>query len=232
MKTPLKILKASDNEIVYSLSDKDRLDENFFADLDWPAGIKNLKFFLSVPCQDEFKTVLFFAERFPTKVIYSASKADLPVAISGCSAGIETAQLKSLDELKDVFIETNNKYREDAGKPLTDKEIQERGTVAATLLARSRSLCLQNSAQIISMLVVFKWMDCFGAPVDWIPWVWIKSDISREERSYVHAKFIEWLRGNVSERVQCIVASDNLRSRKFFLKLGFHPECISITREK
>lgn len=232
MKIPLQVLKSMDGEIIYSLPGGVDLAEKFFAGLDWSENIKTVKFFLSSPCEDEFKLVAAFARRFHARVVYSANRNSLRAHGQFQAEKIEIAGPKSQEEIKTIFFETNDAYREDIGKPLTQKERREREDAATKLLTDSRVLCLQKNGQLISALFVFKWKDCFGAPVDWIPWVWTKSDISASERFGVHQEQIVWLREHITDRVQCIVAADNLRSRKFFVKIGFNPECIVISKDK
>jgi len=76
-----------------------------------------------------------------------------------------------------------------------------------------------------------KWKDCFDEPVDWIPWVWIDRSLLHVERAFVHSKRREWLRGIIEDRVQCVVEGENMRSRKFFKEMGFHPECLVISKK-
>ncbi len=232
MNEPLKVLKTFEREIVYDLQDAALVTPAMIASLNWPENIRLLRFFLSGRVSDEFGATQVLSERHSTLVVYSASKENFCLERQDSPANMERVKLDSLETLRPVYLETSDKYHYDSGKPLTAKGLEERSMVISTLLPGSKNVCINKAGITAALLVIIKWKDCFGTPVDWVPWVWIEKSLSSEERGWIHSEFSAWLRETCSDRVQCIVEADNMRSRKFFIKMGFHPECFVILKGK
>jgi len=114
---------------------------------------------------------------------------------------------------------------------LGERYINEFKFVANNYLSTANVLYLEKDKKLTTLMTVIKWKDYNDIPVDWITWVWIEKDISKDERSVIHNYISVWLRDNIEDRVQCVVNSFNVRSQKFFRKLGFTPECIHIVRK-
>ena len=67
-------------------------------------------------------------------------------------------------------------------------------------------------------------------PTSLIPWVWIDSKLSANERQNVHFQMVSWLKKNTKKEIGAGIDAVNLRSLKFFTKLGFKPTYILFQR--
>jgi hypothetical protein len=71
-------------------------------------------------------------------------------------------------------------------------------------------------------------------PADWVYYIWIDKDyIKIDERENIHNFFSHWLYLNVNtQKIYADVKYFNIRSQKFFRKIGFEPQCIFIDLKK
>jgi RimJ/RimL family protein N-acetyltransferase len=69
--------------------------------------------------------------------------------------------------------------------------------------------------------------------MDWIGHIWISPDLEKEERITIHKYIRWWLRNNMKHKViRAAVDSFNIRSQKFFRKMGFKPEWFAFLKSK
>ncbi len=84
---------------------------------------------------------------------------------------------------------------------------------------------------IASIIMTFDSKYFTGESVDQIGWVWIDQNLSKEIRTEAHLLLSNWLRSNLRhDFYQAGVHIENIRSQKFFTKLGFKAKCAHITK--
>lgn len=97
----------------------------------------------------------------------------------------------------------------------------------------SRYLCLKKNRKTVALVYMMDWVDWRGRPVDWVGHIWIDPELSADDRSLVHGYVSSWWKKTSrTGRVQGVVNSFNVRSQKFFRKMGFEPECMHILKTK
>ncbi|MFC1523028.1 hypothetical protein ACFL6Y_11525 [Elusimicrobiota bacterium] len=80
----------------------------------------------------------------------------------------------------------------------------------------------------VASLFTYKDKDCAGREVMQIGWIGIRESLHKEARLSVHRKLLEDIKGLNADIYQAGIHLFNVRSQKFFLKLGFKPACIHL----
>lgn len=101
------------------------------------------------------------------------------------------------------------------------------------LKAPAKYLCLKKNHKTVSLVYMMDWVDWRGRPVDWVGHIWIDAGLTPQERAHIH-KYVSfwWRKMAKTGRVQGVVNSFNVRSQKFFRKMGFEPECLHVLKTK
>ncbi|MBI4350993.1 MAG: hypothetical protein HY550_06105 [Elusimicrobia bacterium] len=227
----MKVLKAAEKEILFEVTCPSEFSPEVLNSLKWTEALRVMRFYLGRRVCNEEDAVKLLLGSYPTWVVYSADKNDFLSAPTEPPVRLTPAPQMDLEQLRRVYISTNDSYHDSIGKPLSPAESAERESVLSEFLPSAKFSAFKNNGVVMALLVVVKWKDCFDKPVDWVPWVWIDRSLLPGERAFVRSKWKEWLRGIVEDRVQCIVEGENMRSRKFFRGMGFHPECLVISKK-
>lgn len=82
--------------------------------------------------------------------------------------------------------------------------------------------------QTVAFHSEFPYMDTFGTQVVQIGWIWIDANLSADQRRGVHKCFANYLKARSDSRYQSSIHILNLRSQRFFRKLGFEPVCANV----
>lgn len=78
------------------------------------------------------------------------------------------------------------------------------------------------------MMSLFPASDCIGNPVTQVGWIWIESELPKNERRSIQSIFAGVLRGPEQALYQAGIHIRNVRSQKFFQRLGFRPVCAHV----
>lgn len=79
----------------------------------------------------------------------------------------------------------------------------------------------------IGMVSLYPTQDCIGTELQQIGWIWVERGLSSPVRLATHALLAQWLsRQEGQGGYQAGVHLKNIRSQRFFLKLGFLPACV------
>lgn len=92
-------------------------------------------------------------------------------------------------------------------------------------------LCLKKGREFVALVDLWEYHDFIRCPMNWIGHIWITPKLNKQERSIIH-KYIKWWLGkNVKyKRLRAGVHSFNLRSQKFFRKMGFKVEWVAFLK--
>lgn len=80
----------------------------------------------------------------------------------------------------------------------------------------------------VGLQAEFPHTDAFGLPVTQIGWIWINQGLPKEDRASVHNAVFSDLSSRPETRFQAGIHLFNIRSRRFFSKLGFQPLCAHV----
>lgn len=232
MDNNLKIIYQKGRKIVYEIDSCDRITESFIGQLKWPPEITGMIFIFEQAIANETQILSKLPLSIDVGVVYSSSREALPAGEGAANTQIVAAQVKSAEMLAGLYLACREKvYAPVAGVrqiPAVDMAV-----VMAKMrdqLANAKIGYWEKFGIPVGVIAVTKWHDYADNPVEWIPWIWIAPDISPEDRKVLHGLISVWLKTNIAVKVQCVVDSYNVRSQKFFKKLGFIPECIHIVK--
>jgi len=228
----MEIIKQFERKLICRLSSILLINEDFISQLIWPEGIDRFVCIFDKSVEREWDILSNIKSVDRVWMIYSMTKVRTEIIEEGSSKMFVETKLPDIKELELLFSETRREYYRSLNRDLTERQVIENQDFIEKVLPRCRRVCLQKNGKPIALLMMVEAKDYEGKPVDWVPWVWIEKNITFEEREMVHRRFWEWLVDGELERVQCSVASSNLRSQKFFRKIGFKPECLHILKEK
>ena len=229
MKAKPQLIQKEKEKITYQMPDFARLNTSAIDKLDWPkkTPVLWLKYDENLDaCHEELDKRL--SRKYIARVIYSADRENICLKTGKKPAGaIKTRESLTAEELLPLYLETQAKafIAPWAGK-LDSKYLDEVSSFIKEDLPVSKSLCFfkDNCPVGLALLTVL------GSWAGLISWVWFEPALSVAERRKAHELFVGWLRAGKYPQIKSVVHSFNLRSNRFFLKLGFHPQCIAITR--
>ncbi len=232
MDNNLKIIYQKGRKIVYKIDSCDRITEGFIGQLKWPPEITGMIFVFEQAIINETQILAKLPLSFDVGVVYSSSREDLPEAAGVGYTQVVAAKVKDAEMLARLYLAC----REKVFAPVAGVRQIPKVDMAAVMLKMRDQLInakigyWEKSGAPVGAIAITRWHDYADSPVEWIPWIWITSDISPEDRKVLHVLISGWLKTNIVGKVQCVVDSYNVRSQKFFKKLGFIPECIHIVK--
>lgn len=228
----MQLIRKTEKRVVYKIDNISRITNEFIERLNWPENIRGMIIIFDDKIENEYPQMSSISCKNYVCLAYSAHKGDLLNKKMPLPNSIRVATLKDFDELKRLYYETKHLLYESWKECLGDRYLREVDSVVKNYLPSAKVAYLTKNGKPAALLTVIKWKDYTDIPVDWITWVWIDDSLQKVERLAIRCYFAEWLRANIKDRVQCVVNSFNIRSQKFFRKLGFSLECVHIVKTK
>lgn len=206
-----------------------RLSTSAIDKLDWPKGtpVLWLKYDENLDdCYGELDKRI--ARKYITRVIYSADTENILLKPGKERvAAIKARESLPAAELLTLYLETHAKsFIAPWAAQLDSKYLDEVSSFIKEDLPVSKSLCFFKGKSPVGLAL----LTVLGSGAGLVSWIWISPALTVAERRKAHGLFIGWLKDGKYPQIKSVVHSFNLRSNRFFLKLGFHPQCIAITR--
>ena len=82
----------------------------------------------------------------------------------------------------------------------------------------------------VGTLMTFPACSCLEESLEQIGWVWIDKNIEKKERVEIKNIMFQWLKDRNHKELQAGVHLYNVRSQKFFNRMGFEPTCVHIAK--
>ena len=227
----MEIIKRTDKKIVYKLPDFSVLDSAFVDSLAWPEGINVQMFLFEKPITGEHEIMPRIHSERLVGLGYSyttATAGEVAVPLSACLAPINL----EAGILRQFYYDTHLDFYKKWEGELGGGYMKEATMVSEKLLSPARSVALSKGGRNVALLTTVHWKDCFDQPADWVTWVWIDPILTKDERNSIRCYFSQWLALNSANKVQCFINSFNVRSQKFFRKIGFLPEWFHVVKSK
>lgn len=101
--------------------------------------------------------------------------------------------------------------------------------ILADSVSVEKGRIIEFKGKPVAVIALFPHHDCLSKKVEQIGWVWVQEDLSDTYRDFTHQLLLRWLNGIVACSFQAGVHLHNVRSQKFFHKIGFNPECAHFT---
>jgi RimJ/RimL family protein N-acetyltransferase len=240
MELKFRTIKTRDGKPVLTLKIKNIsvIDDKFLTKIIKPKldelDKKGCLFFTEDEIKDEFLINSRINPReYRFRMNYSITKKQLKAEKTELPLGIKQMKFKIKKQyfnlLKKKLIEYHYTW-----KNFVDKKSNLEWIRNVHKLAKTRDyLCLKKSRKIITLIDLWEYIDFIRCPMDWIGHIWISPDLGKEERIIIHKYIRWWLKNNMKHKViRAAVDSFNIRSQKFFRKMGFKPEWLAFLKSK
>ncbi|MCT4642773.1 MAG: GNAT family N-acetyltransferase [Bacteriovoracaceae bacterium] len=176
--------------------------------------------------KEEFKDSYFIQLGFiqePSKVSFSNDDVEL----------IEEKNYRVQSEIIDDIQNTyGNEMSEDWAKYIPEYKHKENMKYLSDLstLEASYALIDPSSKELAGVVTTFDHKFCTGEPLEQISWVWVNQSLNNNKKNTARNMIIKWLANRKSTLFQAGVHIENIKSQKFFLKMGFIPKCAHISK--
>lgn len=169
--------------------------------------------------------------KFKLRVVYYASKARLLKNGLQSSTNMCWRKPASLKELRRLYKMSVEKYFYVPWRDRLDlkKNREEDVWFLREGITVRGSAVLTERGVIRGCINTIDWKDTAGRPALLVAWVWVSNKLSATQRAHAHIELIKWLKEHAKGRIMATVDSFNMRSRCFFVKMGFSPECVHIS---
>lgn len=234
MKTNLPVVAITDKKIVYRAETLRSVTGELLGGLAWPADpAGQVGFVFNEAVEDEYALLQKnLSDGYFARFIYAAAKQDIRIPAAEEAPGLAPHAFRAPEELKALFLSTNKVFSEQWKKQLKDRYAALLESQAREDLPKARVMAFAKNGRAVSLFTMTRETGYEGLPVDWLHWAWIADTLEPGERAFIHRRAAEWVCANVAREIQCNIFAFNLRSQKFFRKLGFLPKCLYIVKER
>lgn len=232
----IRFEKAGDKFQIYRADSPMSIGVGLVDSLDWPETIPSLLFsFDAYGAEDCRHLTEVLGKKYLGRFLYGAAPADLAALPGSGARGITEYAFRDLKELQDLYLRTETeffgkKWREYFPGTSYSDAIEFN---ARERLSSARIFCAGREGTPVSLLPLTRikhFID--GEDMDWVLWAWVDEGLEPAARREVHSMLSGWLKRKVERRVMTGVHIFNVRSDRFFSKLGFRKQWLQITRIK
>lgn len=229
MSTQLELVKRLDNKIVYRIDNLTMLTTDFILALQWPEKINVINFIFRCPIENEDRVLAGLPYSPDVGVVYSMRKSKTLTTLTGDT--VLQVKAPGVKELAKMYLACRDRVFAHVPEKILPAIDMPAVLVKMENQIKSAKIGYwEVKARPAGAIVVTRLANNADAAVEWVPWVWIDDNLLAEERRLLHARIRAWLTENIDQEVQCVVNSFNVRSQKFFRKMGFVPECVRIVK--
>ena len=231
MNNEVEIIRQTGTRLICRIDDCSMITGKFIKSFSWPNGADNMIVLFRNQIEDEHEILSSIPLEFDVGMFYSSSKESLPTGLVTLTNGIIQVKMKDVNRMAGLYEDCRRRIF--AGTPVTFTDPADREKIIVKMknqLQTARIGYWEQGAASAGIIIVTETHDYNDNPVDWIPWIWIAEDITQDVRDLLHVCMRLWLGGIAKNTIKCVVNSFNIRSQKFFRKIGFIPECIRILK--
>ncbi len=228
----MELIKQDGANIVYRINSGFRMSESTLSGVNWAGGVKRVSLVFEKGGISEEDLCGCLPQGYDMRIVYSVNKEELSrISVPSKNGKISLEIPSDLSDLKSFFMKTIEDYyilpfssRVPPGLRQETKEFVE------NKLSLEGNIYLMKGSERIGFISLVGSKNAAGVPINLIPWIWVDGKLSPADRLVAHAKIIECLKDKAKGEINAWVDSFNIRSIKFFRKLGFMPSCAHITR--
>lgn len=228
-----KPLLSDQAKIVYEAAGLRTVTDRFIESLGWPQEIPALGVMLLEPDGDEYALLKKnVSDKYSVRIVYEARSGSLPLPQAKKEdPALQFCPFSDKKTLVDAYVSTQKEYFYIPWAKHIRMELLEGARNFAEKYAKpERARWLNKDGKMVGLVVLVEWRDWFGAPADLLSWLWFSPDLSPEDRKAAHGILVTWLSLEAPGKITCAIDSFNLRSQKFFKKIGFRPKCLIVNR--
>lgn len=231
MSTQFVLVKKLEHKIIYRVDDFTMLSADFIQSLQWPDKVNVINLLFKGPIKNEGKILAGLPHSPDVGVIYSMMKSRQKIIAEPAADAVIQAEVPGANELAKMYLACRERvFAHVPGKALPAVDMCAVLTKMENQINSAKIGYWEVKAKPAGAIVVTRLNNNADVSVEWVPWVWIDDRLLAEDRRLLHSRIRVWLTENINQEVQCAVNSFNVRSQKFFRKMGFVPECIRIVK--
>lgn len=221
-------IKQSDERLYLHAESIACVSDSSIRSVNWPSAVERLVFTFARPIENEFELATGNIRQYCARINYFTTLDMLArpkeVAEPNHITAITPTELSAVRELylKTVFETMQGR--------ISKERLEYSRHIAANYLTLEKSLVIYNNDSPVGMTTMIAHTDHTGKPVNCINWIWFSEQLSCEERDKAHNLLLVWLHHTGLTPLNCYIDSFNIRSQKFFRKIGFKPVCLHISR--
>ncbi|HAH32745.1 MAG TPA: hypothetical protein DCL44_10575 [Elusimicrobia bacterium] len=227
----MRLIRKTNSRAVYKLKDFRKINNKFFREIPWPDNLRGMIFSFEKKIKDEQKVIKAISSKYWVSVGYSVESRKLVNCGNMLPNHIRPSKPTNT-ELHKLFCKTQSMFYKTWRNNLGPAYLKEVRMVADNMLNSAKVTCLKKNGKAVGLLIVVKWKNHMDIPVNWVVWVWIDRNLPVEERTAVRDYFTGWMKKHIRGCIQCVINSFNIKSHRFFKKMGFFPECVHYIRTK
>ncbi len=224
----IKQVEVTETSIIYNLPDIKMLKDGLISNLKWPEDKSYLFFNLSAKdtrTKQPIKTIVS-TDKYSCRLNYLSPKNR--IHSFRAPEPLRTLKLqpfKSLEEIKKMTIWSHGKYFLARYKQYLSPNHAAETKKYLTNLKKVKSVAIIYKNKCAGMVSLMKIVHATSLPkpLHWVTWIWIDNKLPEDARRYAHSLVRSWLIKNSSKYIGASVNAVNIRSQKWFLKMGFRP---------
>ncbi len=129
--------------------------------------------------------------------------------------------------IRDLYLNKVMEFYAEWGFDVSHDRVAFSRDVAQYKLLAENSLCLAKKSVPVGLTTLYE----RDEPKSYcLNWIWFSAELTRTERAQAHYLTVAWLREK-GQVIDAFVDSFNVKSMKFFQKIGFRPACLHITKK-
>ncbi len=241
MPEKIKVVSKTNRLLVCEADDAAVITNALVDNIPWPLETPTLLVNFKHEIPEDFAALnKNLSGKYLARLIYRTQRDGLTVP-NQCAtpSGIDDYPFKSSAEVQELYLSTEKNYfggpwAKKLGYPwkqyLESEYLKIIQTNAEQHIPEAKVFCLGKSGHPIALLPLNKAKYFDGTDIDWITWVWIDPGLTGDERCEVKSRMVSWLKSQVVDVVATGANPFNVASNKFLKKIGFHSECLQITR--
>ncbi len=225
--------KKNSKSIYYKIKDFSCVSDRLIECLEWPDSIPTLSIVFNTPIKDEHLILKNkISDKYSARLVYFNEKTEIIVPKNvDLFPNLRVKEDVSIEEVRQLYLSSvMQTFTEEFPGKIPEARMKFSENVAQNYLSVEKSFCLELDGVDAGILTMVGITDYNEHPIECVNWVWLKKDLSLNARIYAQYMIAMWLRRTVYERVNCYVDSFNLRSQKFFRRMGFAPKCLIIEK--
>lgn len=223
---------STPRKVVYDVGFSEPLDDGLIESLPWPETVPTLclLFPQATDVGNEVQ-VQHISGKYLVSLMLMADKAAVLDHKAAGTGNIVLERIQSKDDLVDFYVDNQKEhFYKQWSDYISMEHLAGTRKFAEQFVTPDLSAFFVKDGVRVGFATLVRWKDLSGAPADLISWVWFDQRLSKADRSEAHSRMVHWLKDTAQSDMCCAVDSFNIRSQKFFKKMGFKVTCVIVTR--
>lgn len=226
-------VKQNPRNVLYKIDSLDVITNGNIAGLPWPEDIWGLSLILPEKVASLDKILALKLIDYTGSVELEVKRKELKhIKADKGNSQIKMLPVKNRKELHSLFIQTYAEFFWLRWPEYVDHiSLKLIANYVEKTLPGSKAVKFIKSQSLVGILNYIVKKDENSEDIDWVAWIWIDETLPRSERKLIHQDMCDVMRKLKAERLRCSVGIYNLRSQRFFEKLGFSPVVLHILKK-